>query len=335
MSSSPLKPPSLLRQTLLLAQGHALIGVLFFGLLITSPLIAGSWLDDFIHTQQRVQSNLTESMNATVGVGEGGSGVIVSADGLVLTAAHVSGSPNRRIQCIMPDGRRVAARTLGRFDHADAGMVQLEEEGPWPFVALASQGSVRAGDWCYALGHPGGYQPERGLVLRVGKVIRSRSQLIRSDCELLRGDSGGPLFNLQGQVIGIHSRIGEPMDDNYHAPIDAFHRTWEALKSGEDLQGFREDGQQAYLGVVVEDAEKGFVLQEVRSNSAAERSGLHVGDILLQIDDMPMDDIEALRWAVGSKAPGERVKVLYLRDGIEHEMEIELGPSGRRHRRSL
>jgi putative serine protease PepD len=60
-----------------------------------------------------------------------------------------------------------------------------------------------------------------------------------------------------------------------------------------------------------------------------------VGDILLQIDDMPMDDIEALRWAVGSKAPGERVKVLYLRDGIEHEMEIELGPSGRRHRRSL
>ena len=215
------------------------------GSLFTLLAHAGEHLEEWVQTQQKVQMALPSSMAATVGVGEGGSGVIVSAEGLVLTAAHVSGPPNRSIRCIMPDGRRVKARTLGKFEFADAGMVQIEEEGPWPFVSMASAGSTRSGDCCFALGHPGGYQAGRGVVLRVGKVIRTRSNLIRSDCELLRGDSGGPLFNLNGQVIGIHSRIGEPLDDNYHAPIDAFHKTWDAMLAGEDLTGFREDGQQA------------------------------------------------------------------------------------------
>ena len=305
------------------------------GSLLTLLAHADEHLEGWLQTQQKVQMALPSSMAATVGVGEGGSGVIVSAEGLVLTAAHVSGPPNRSIRCIMPDGRRVKARTLGKFEFADAGMVQIEEEGPWPFVSIASAGSTRAGDWCFALGHPGGYQAERGVVLRVGKVIRTRSNLIRSDCELLRGDSGGPLFNLKGQVIGIHSRIGEPLDDNYHAPIDAFHKTWDAMLAGEDLTGFREDGQQAYLGVVVQAHEKGLLLEEVRRESAAEASGMKEGDILQKVDDLPLEDVDELRWAIGSRAPGETVRLRYLRDGVPGQVDITLGRSRRRHRRSL
>merc|ERR1711916_365371 len=87
---------------------------------------------EFIETQERIQSVLEDAMASTVGVGETGSGVIVSPDGLVLTVAHVSGAPNRRITCRLPDGTKVRAKTLGRFDYVDAGMVQLEGEGPWP-----------------------------------------------------------------------------------------------------------------------------------------------------------------------------------------------------------
>ena len=93
------------------------------GSLLTLLAHAGEHLEGWVQTQQKVQMALPSSMAATVGVGEGGSGVIVSAEGLVLTAAHVSGPPNRSIRCIMPDGRRVKARTLGKFEFADAGMV--------------------------------------------------------------------------------------------------------------------------------------------------------------------------------------------------------------------
>jgi serine protease Do len=132
-----------------------------------------------------------------------------------------AGSPNRRITCRLPNGKRVGAKTLGNFDFMDAGMVQLEGGAHGHTVPLDLAERRDAGDWCFALGHPGGFDLDRGVVLRVGMVIHALSGFMRTDCKLLRGDSGGPLFNLKGEVIGIHSRIGEPLDDNYHAPIDS------------------------------------------------------------------------------------------------------------------
>lgn len=286
----------------------------------------------FLETQQKVQSVLPKALESTIGVGSGGSGVIVSEDGLVLTAAHVSGEPDRIIFCFMPDGKRVRARTLGRFDHADAGMVRLEGEGPWPFSPLGSRKSVDAGDWCFALGHPGGFDLDRGAVLRVGKVIYARSDTIRTDCELLRGDSGGPLFNMKGEVIGINSRIGDPLDDNYHAPIDAFHKMWDPLLAGEDLPNTRDRSDRGDLGVDVETHDKGVVVVRVRENTAAVDAGILIDDVILSVDGYPLDDSSDYRWAIGKNRPGASIKIQYLRGESTSELTVELGKAPRRGR---
>jgi len=289
---------------------------------------------DFLETQQRVQKVLSHAMETTVGVGDGGSGVIVSEDGLVLTAAHVSGSPGRNISCRLSNGEVVRARTLGNFEYADAGMVQLLEDGPWPFSPMGARRTIHAGDWCFALGHPGGYDEDRGLVLRVGKVIYTRSDLLRSDCELLRGDSGGPLFNLKGEVIGIHSRIGEPFDDNYHSPIDAFHKMWEPLLAGEELPNSRPRGNRGYLGVVTEPHDQGVIVVQVREDTTADSAGFKVDDIILKIDGYAVEDTSELRWVIGKNAPGESIRIEYLRDGQRAEKTVELGTITSRRRGS-
>ena len=290
-------------------------------------------LKEFLETQDRVQSALKQAMASTIGVGEGGSGVIVSPEGLVLTAAHVSGEPNRRVMCRLPDGRRVPAKTLGRFDYADAGMVQLEGNGPWPFSSIGARNAIASGDWCFALGHPGGYDIDRGAVLRVGKVIYRRSDFIRTDCELLRGDSGGPLFNLNGEVIGIHSRIGEPLDDNYHAPIGAFHKMWDKLLAGVSLPSPRRGSDRASLGADVENHEKGVILKEIRDKSSAETAGLKIDDIIQSVDGFEIEDAYEFRWAIGKNKPGDRVIIGYLRGDKSEEVTVELGQSRSRRRR--
>lgn len=287
----------------------------------------------FRETQRQVQSALQNAMASTVGVGDSGSGVIVSPNGLVLTAAHVSGTPNRNITCRLPNGKRVGAKTLGNFDYMDAGMVQLEGEGPWPYSPVGTRRSNTAGDWCFALGHPGGFDRDRGSVLRVGMVIHARSGFMRTDCKLLRGDSGGPLFNLSGEVIGIHSRIGEPLDDNYHAPIGTFSKMWDDLLAGETISGPRQRSGRGVLGVSVEAHPKGVLLKEIRPGSAAEEAGLKTKDVIQSIDGFPIDDSFDFRWAISKNSPGARIKIEYVRGEKLDEISVELGQStGRRER---
>ena len=290
----------------------------------------------FQETQRSVQAVLENAMASTVGVGDTGSGVIVSPKGLVLTAAHVSGGPNRRITCRLPDGKRVRAKTLGNFDFMDAGMVQLEGDGPWPYSPIGPRRETDAGDWCFALGHPGGFEKDRGVVLRVGMVIHSLSGFIRTDCKLLRGDSGGPLFNLKGEVIGIHSRIGEPLDDNYHAPIDSFHKMWDALLAGESVPGPLERRQRGSLGVGIEAHEKGVLLTEIRQDSAAEHAGLKVNDVIQSVDGFKIEDTTDFRWAISKNRSGARIKIGYVRGDQPAEITVELRQSrDRRGRRGF
>ena len=314
---------------------RSFVRFLLLGSLWVHALVCGAdepSMEDFLETQRKVQSALPRALDSTIGVGSGGTGVIVSEDGLVLTAAHVSGEPGRPISCVMPDGKRVRARTLGRFDHADAGMVQLDGEGPWPFSPLGSRKSVDAGDWCFALGHPGGFDKDRGPVLRVGKVIYARSDTIRTDCELLRGDSGGPLFNVNGEVIGINSRIGDPLDDNYHAPVDAFHKMWDFLLAGEDLPNTRDRSDRGDLGVDVKTHDKGVVVTRVRENTVAVDAGILVDDVILSVDGYSIDDSADYRWAIGKNVAGATVKIEYLRGESTNELSVELGKAPRRAR---
>jgi serine protease Do len=194
--------------------------------------------EDLLAIQNAVTSALPNASAATVAIEitEGsGTGVIVSPDGLILTAAHVSGAPGKKVEVIMQDGKRMNAVTLGLDSESDAAMVRITDPGTWPFVEIDKSKSYKLGDWVFALGHSGGFDKQRGLVLRPGRIVRIADQSLQSDCILIGGDSGGPLFDLAGRLIAIHSRVGPQLVVNMHVGIGAFQEKWDALLNSEFL----------------------------------------------------------------------------------------------------
>ena len=186
--------------------------------------------------EEQVVQSLRQIMPATVAVSlnrSQASGVIVSQDGYVLTASHVSGLPGQRVTITFSDGRRVQGETLGTNPDVDGSLIRITTPGIWPFAPIVPDDEApELGDWCIATGHPGGFDPTRTPPVRVGRVIRSDKYVLRTDCPITGGDSGGPLFDLKGRVIGIHSRISEDPTDNLHVPVGTYRRTWDKLTAG-------------------------------------------------------------------------------------------------------
>ena len=196
-----------------------------------NDLKAPESIEDLENIQNALQAVLCNARAATVCLELGeemgsGSGVIVSADGLILTAAHVSGGVDRTIEAVMEDGTRYPVRTLGLLSNTDAAMAKIEGEGPFPFVEIDRENRSVLGDWVMALGHAGGFDQERGLVVRLGRIVKLAQYTIQTDGTLIGGDSGGPLFDLHGRLIGIHSRVGQEKAENRHVMIDEFLNNW-------------------------------------------------------------------------------------------------------------
>ena len=285
---------------------------------------------DLLAIQNRVLKILPKAKQAVVALEDGGgagSGVIVSEDGLVLTAAHVIGRPNKRITVRLPNGKRLKAISLGGSQISDAGMVRITEEGNFTAVPLAPAGSSEIGNWCIALGHPGGFDSKRGIVTRLGRVIAKKGETIRTDGRLLGGDSGGPLFDLDGRVIGIHSRIASKDDQNFHVTIESFHANRKAFEAGEFLTDERRR-KGGFLGVACEETDEGLLIREVVEDSAALKAGIRSGDVLLAIDDEPIDTREELIFNLTAHKPGEIVVILLRRDDKELSLRATLGRYG-------
>jgi serine protease Do len=279
---------------------------------------------DLAAIEAKVESAVQAAIPATVAVRVGrsqGSGVIVSADGLVLTAGHVVGKGGQQAAVILSDGREVAAETLGRNHEADSGMLRISIEGPWPFVEVAQANPV-AGDWCISLGHPGGYQKGRTPVVRSGRVVFAAERVVRSDCTLIGGDSGGPLIDMQGRVIGIHSRIGGPATANFHVAMESYLETWDRLAAGEV---WGEAARRAYLGIQGQETDRGFELSEVTPNSAADRAGLKVGDVIESIDGDDVRTFEDVSRRIADREVGEEVRLIVRRGGETYEVVAVLG----------
>ena len=143
---------------------------------------------------------------------------------------------------------------------------------------------------------------------------------MRSDCRIIGGDSGCALFNARGELIGIHSRIGMPLDQNYHAPIDAFHKHWDAMKYGEVIPP-QAIGRGGSLGVRTVDAHPGVRVVDVKRDS----SPLKEGDVIRKFDNYWIEDDWEYLVALSSKNVGETARLKVLREGewIEVEVEIE------------
>ncbi len=282
-------------------------------------------LSDLRAMQDHIATLIDRLTECTVGLQIGpaqGSGVIVSGDGYVLTAGHVSGRPGRSLKVVLSDGTRVDGVTLGRNQTLDAGLVRIEgDRTDWPHVEMAEFDSINEGDWCIATGHPGGYQEGRAPVFRLGRVIFNSRRVVQSDCELVGGDSGGPLFDMHGRVIGINSRIGEHTTRNFHVPISAYHDDWDRLADSETF--FTHSG--ALLGISGQPHEQGIEITTVHAGDPAEEAGVRVGDVLVTFGGRPVRDIDQLYDLVGKRRPGRPVQIEIIRNGQKLDLTVTLG----------
>ncbi len=259
-----------------------------------------------------------------------GSGVVITQDGLILTAAHVCDEPNRDVRIIFPDGKTARGRTLGTNHEMDAGMMKITDPGVWPHVDLGDLKEVHLGDWVLTLGHPGGFDPRRSLVVRLGRVIRFSLDSLQTDCTVSAGDSGGPLFDLRGKVIGIHSRISESTTENFHVPISTYRETWDRLANGENW-GNERLSPRPWFGVRGSDHEGGCKLEFVEEGAPAFKAGLKAGDIIRKVNTREVKDYAALKQFVAGARPGDELKLELERDEKQMTITVKLERrSGRR-----
>lgn len=310
---------------------------LLLGLTVLTPLPAASRplaldkrIPENVHDlrviQERVKKVTAKVLPCTVAIRIGhaaGSGVIVSKDGYVLTAGHVIGKPDREAMVILSDGRRLKGKTLGANKTLDSGMIRITDKGEWPFAEMGDASRLKGGAWCLALGHPGGWRPGRPPVLRLGRVLARYSWMLRTDCALVGGDSGGPLFDLDGKVIGIHSRIAKSLTVNIHVPVDTYRTTWDRLAKGEVWGGRRIS--QAYLGVVSKGDAHECRIAEVAKDSPAEKAGLKADDVVLRFGKDTIEDFEDLQTLIRRHKPGDEVPIRVRRGKQILNLKVIIG----------
>jgi serine protease Do len=285
--------------------------------------------------QAATKAVLKKSLPATVGliIGQNaGSGVIVNAEGYVLTAGHVSGEPGRDAAIILPDGTLLKGKTLGRNDGIDSGMIKITSKlpkgGKWPFAEMGDSSKVKKNQWVVAVGHPGGPRKGRTPVVRLGRVLATdKTDYVQTDCPLVGGDSGGPLFNMDGKVIGIHSRINEGIAVNVHVPIDTYRDTWKRLAAGEswggwlDVLAFLKSKPIETLGFEMNHELK---VDRVAKGSNAEKAGLKKGDQIIRVDGTRVFDRRKVATLLVRKKPGEEVTLLVRRGDEDIKLSFKL-----------
>jgi len=273
-----------------------------------------------------------------------GSGVIIDEEGTVLTAAHVirdypDPDPKKKgftdpaplpfeagkdVTIQLHDGTKVKGKTLGINAKMDSGMVRITEKpksgGKWPFAPLAKSGDLQKNQWVVALGHPNGPRVGRPPVARLGRIAGMSTSSLRTECTLVGGDSGGPLFDLNGKVIGIHSRIGPWLDNNIHVPADAYTKEWDKLFAGEWVDKPGTTGKtpgKAYVAVVFpDDDEDDAWLREVEPKGPADKAGLKAGDTITKWNDTAVKSVKQFRKLIEAAKPGDKIK-LTIRRGTE------------------
>lgn len=293
--------------------------------------------------EARVKEVVAACTPATVGLFAGasaGSGVIVNEDGLILTAAHVIGKPGTSLRVVLPDGRTVAGKSLGVNPEIDSGMAKITgkvpenadwpgaKDGKWPFAPVGKSGDLKRGQWVVALGHPGGPKAGRKPPVRVGRYYfyNTREVALRSDCTLVGGDSGGPLFDLTGKVIGIHSRIGRDLEYNIHVPTDAFKKEWDQLVKGATIG--RDTAVE--LGIKPDDTAEAPTVKEVIEGSPAARAGIQVGDVILKFNDEQVHSFDDLVHMLSGLEPGQKVPVEVRRDDQTLTLTVTLSRRAKR-----
>lgn len=285
-----------------------------------------------METRQKELIERVRKYTVAVRVGQAhGSGVLVSKDGFILTAAHVAQRKGLLVEVRLASGEVARGRTLGMYFGTDAGLMKMEplkrngKPVEWPHAELGLSDKLRPGQWCLAAGHPGGFQEARKAVFRVGRILSSQSEVIKTDCPLIGGDSGGPLFDMAGDVIGIHSRIGNSLTQNLHVPANMYAENWDRLAKSEEWGQL--PGMRPVIGVSGDRNDDEALIRRVTPGGAAARAGIQKDDVVLRFDGMEIDSFRDLQAAIAKRRPGQRVQVVVRRG--EKRINLTLRIEGR------
>lgn len=267
-----------------------------------------------------------------------GSGVIVSTDGYVLTNHHIVAGVEE-VSVKLHDGRTLKAKVVGSDRRSDLALLRVEGEKLQP-ARLGDSDKVRLCDWVLAVGSPYGLDQTvvHGLVSARGKGKEPTvpyEEFLQTDAPIQPGNSGGPLVNLRGEVIGIcTARFSTPSGGhtvNFAVPINLAKKVMEDLKKGGRVA-------RGWLGVAIqnltpdlarnfglEEKVKGVLVSHVEPGSPAEKGGLRGGDVITRFQDKEVTDAQALRELVGDTKAGTEVKLQVLRDGKEQSLTVRVG----------
>ena len=268
-----------------------------------------------------------------------GSGFIISHDGYILTNNHVVDHADKVIVRLQ-DRRTMTAKVVGTDPTYDIALLKVEAGSSLPAVDIGDSRALKPGQWVLAIGSPFGfdYTVTQGIVSAVGRNLGTRDQpdtsFIQTDVPINRGNSGGPLFNLQGQVVGINSQIysdtGGYQGVAFSIPIDVAMNVVDQLKA----KGYVTRGE---LGVRIKpvdenivkalklDNDKGAIVVSVAPNSAAQKAGLQAGDIILDFDGRSIEQGSDLPPLVAMTKPGSVVSVQILRGGSKQTLQATIG----------
>jgi serine protease Do len=265
-----------------------------------------------------------------------GSGFFISADGYVVTNNHVVDNAGS-VEIVTDDGRTLDAKVVGTDSKTDIALLKVTEGGDFPFVRFATD-KTRIGDWVVAVGNPFGLggTVTAGIVSAHGRNIGAGpyDDFIQIDAAVNRGNSGGPTFNLKGEVVGVNTAIASPSGGNVGIAF-AIPATVAELV----VADLKDDGKvtRGFIGVQIQPVTKeiadamglkeakGALVAEAVKDSPAAKAGIETGDAILSVDGEAIKDARALSLKIASYAPGKRVPVTVWRAGKEQTLTIEVG----------
>jgi serine protease Do len=262
-----------------------------------------------------------------------GSGFVVSPDGYILTNAHVVEAADE-ILVRLTDKREFKARVIGADKRTDVALIKIDARG-LPVVTLGDPNALKVGEWVVAIGSPFGFDNSvtAGIVSAKGRSLPQENYVpfIQTDVAVNPGNSGGPLFNMKGEVIGINSQIysrsGGFMGISFAIPIDVAMEIQNQLKANGKVSRGR-------IGVVIQDVSKelaesfglskaqGAAVNSVEKGGPADKAGIEQGDVILKFDGKAVSSSADLPRIVGSTRPGTKIPLQVWRKGAVKELTV-------------
>ena len=266
-----------------------------------------------------------------------GSGFIIDPKGYIVTNNHVVDGADQ-IQVTLNDGTKFDARIIGRDPKTDLALLKVDSKTPLPFVTLDDSADARVGDWVLAVGNPFGLggSVNAGIISARGRDIQSGpyDDYLQIDAPINRGNSGGPLFDARGRVIGVNTAIFSPSGGNIGIGFAIPAETVASVVSDLRTSGHVERG---WLGVQIQpvtqavadslalDQASGVLVADVLPDSPAAAAGVRSGDVIVRAAGQPMQEYRDLTRLIAGTRAGTKVNLEVIRDGKSRNIDVTVG----------